>query len=64
MRITIRHRTSYAFDAPVWLEPHVIRLRPRADGSLRLVEFALAIDPEPAVRADNLDPEGDRKSVV
>ena len=58
MRITIRHRTSYAFDAPVWLEPHVIRLRPRADGSLRLVEFALAIDPEPAVRADNLDPEG------
>ena len=58
MRITIRHRTSYAFDAPVWLEPHVVRLRPRADGALRLVEFALAIDPEPAVRADNLDPEG------
>ena len=58
MRITIRHRTSYAFDAPVWLEPHVVRLRPRADGALRIVEFALAIDPEPAVRADNLDPEG------
>lgn len=58
MRITIRHRTSYAFDTPVWLEPHVVRLRPRADGALRIVEFALAIDPEPAVRADNLDPEG------
>lgn len=58
MRITIRHRTSYAFDAPVWLEPHVVRLRPRADGALRIVEFALEIDPEPAVRADNLDPEG------
>lgn len=58
MRITVRHRTSYSFDAPVYLEPHVIRLRPRADGSTRLVDFALEIDPEPVVRADNLDPEG------
>ena len=58
MRITIRHRTWYTFDAPVHLEPHVIRLRPRADGSVRLVDFVLEIDPEPAVRADNLDPEG------
>ena len=58
MRITVRHRTSYSFDAPVCLEPHVIRLRPRADGSVRLVDFALEIDPEPVVRADNLDPEG------
>ena len=58
MRITIRHRTSYAFDAPVFLEPHVIRLRPRADGSTRLVDFALDIPPEPVGRNDNLDPEG------
>ena len=58
MRITIRHRTAYAFDAPVFLEPHVVRLRPRADGATRLVEFTLAIDPQPVVRADNLDPEG------
>ena len=58
MRITIRHRTSYTFDAPVFLEPHVIRLRPRADGSTRLVDFALDISPEPVVRNDNLDPEG------
>ncbi len=58
VRITVRHRTSYAFDAPVYLEPHVIRLRPRADGVVRLVDFALEIDPEPVVRAENLDPEG------
>ena len=58
MRITIRHRTSYTFDAPVFLEPHVIRLRPRADGSVRLLDFALRIDPEPVVRTENLDPEG------
>lgn len=58
MRITIRHRTSYAFDAPVLLEPHVVRLRPRDDGSVRLIDFTLRIDPEPAGRADCLDPEG------
>ena len=58
MRITVRHRSSYSFDAPVYLEPHVIRLRPRADGSTRIVDFALEIDPEPVVRTDNLDPEG------
>lgn len=58
MRITIRHRTSYTFDAPAFLEPHVIRLRPRADGSIRLVDFALDISPDPVVRTDNLDPEG------
>ena len=58
MRITIRHRTSYTFDAPVFLEPHVIRLRPRADGAIRLVDFVLDISPEPVVRTDNLDPEG------
>jgi transglutaminase-like putative cysteine protease len=58
VRITIRHRTSYAFDAPVFLEPHVIRLRPRVDGATRLVDFALNISPEPVVRTENLDPEG------
>ena len=64
MRITIRHRTSYAFDAPVVLEPHVIRLRPRADGSIRLVDFTLDIAPEPVLRTDNLDPEGNVVTVA
>ena len=58
MTITIRHRTAYAFAAPVVLEPHVVRLRPRCDAALRLVDFALAIEPAPAVRAENLDLEG------
>ena len=58
MRITIRHRTAYAFDAPVFLEPHIIRMRPRIDGSIQLLDFALDIDPAPVVRSENLDPEG------
>ena len=58
MRIRIRHRTGYTFDGPAFLEPHIIRLRPRIDGSIQLLDFALDIDPTPVVRSENLDPEG------
>ena len=58
MTITVRHRTTYSFDGPVFLEPHVIRLHPRAGAAARLVDFALDIEPSPAVRAENLDIDG------
>ena len=58
MTITVRHRTTYTFDAPVFLEPHVIRLHPRAGAAARLVDFGLDIEPAPAVRAENLDLDG------
>ena len=58
MTITVRHRTTYRFDAPVFLEPHVIRLQPRTGASARLVDFSLDIEPAPAVRAENLDLDG------
>ena len=58
MRFHLEHRTSYAFDAPVYLEPQTIRLRPRPDAATRVVGFDMAIDPLPAVRAENLDLEG------
>ena len=58
MTITIRHRTEYSFAAPVFLEPHLVRLRPRSDGAVRLLDFALEIEPPPTVRADNLDLDG------
>ncbi|MCY4660947.1 MAG: transglutaminase family protein [Acidobacteria bacterium] len=58
MTITIRHHTTYRFDAPVFLEPHVIRLHPRTGAAARLVDFALDIEPAPAVRAENLDLDG------
>ncbi|MCY3845472.1 MAG: transglutaminase family protein [Acidobacteria bacterium] len=58
MTITIRHRTTYTFDAPVFLEPHVIRLHPRAGAAARLVDFGLDLEPAPAVRAENLDLDG------
>ena len=58
MTITVRHTTTYAFGAPVFLEPHVIRLHPRAGAAVRVLDFTLDIEPAPAVRADNLDLDG------
>jgi transglutaminase-like putative cysteine protease len=64
VKLSLRHRTGYRFDRPVFLEPHIIRLRPRVDGTLRLIETTLAIDPPPAVRAENLDLEGNAVTQV
>ena len=58
MRISIRHRTEYQFDEPVFLEPHIVRLRPRGDASQRLLSYELTIDPTPTVRAENFDLDG------
>lgn len=58
MRLTVQHRTSYRYSGPVGLEPHVIRLHPRTDASIRLVDYDLSIDPAPQIHSDNLDPEG------
>ena len=58
MKLSIRHHTVYRYRPAVFLEPHTIRLRPRLDPAVRLIDFDLRIEPVPAVRADNLDMEG------
>jgi len=58
MRIALDHSTIYRYDAPVFLEPHVIRLRPRADGSQRLLRATLRIEPAPVGTNDFLDQDG------
>jgi len=42
----------------VYLEPHVVRLRPRSDGAQKLCRYELNIDPQPAGCADCLDQDG------
>jgi transglutaminase-like putative cysteine protease len=58
MRISVVHATRYRYSQPVYLEPHTIRLRPREDGSQRLLAFALDITPAPAGRSHSLDQDG------
>lgn len=58
MRIRITHTTTYSYSKPIWLEQHIVRLRPRCDGTQRLLRFELQVEPRPTVFADTLDAEG------
>lgn len=58
MRFSVSHLTAYQYDAPVRLAPHVLRLRPRDDGRLRLLACTLHVDPAPAAQRVVLDLDG------
>lgn len=64
MLFTIRHHTHYRYSGPVHLGPQKLRLRPRDDGSQRIVEYRLDLTPEPAGVDDHLDLEGNRVTQV
>lgn len=58
MRVSLTHTTVYRYSAPVFLEPHVIRLRPRDDAAQRLLSYDLVLDPQPAGQASLCDYNG------
>jgi transglutaminase-like putative cysteine protease len=58
MMISVEHATVYAYDSPVVLKPHTIRLRPRMTSSQRLLAYDLQIDPIPAGTSECLDQDG------
>lgn len=63
-RFAIRHVTSYRYSKPVFLEPHILRLRPRCDWRQRLLSYSLRIDPEPAGLSWGLDAFGNERAQV
>jgi len=58
MRISVRHATIYRYEDAVHPEPHTFRLRPREDGTQRLLHYELEISPAPAGSAECLDQDG------
>lgn len=58
MRFDIRHTARYRYSAPVTLGAHVLRLRPRCDGSQELLSFECDVTPAPSLRCEALDEEG------
>lgn len=58
MRLHIRHTTIYQYGEPVQLGPHVLRFRPRCDGSQILHRFRLELEPRPAMASKYLDAAG------
>jgi transglutaminase-like putative cysteine protease len=62
MRTSLIHPTTYTYAKPVLLAPHVIRLRPRCDGSLWLTHFDIHIQPQPSSLSQSFDLEGNTVS--
>lgn len=58
MYLAVRHTTTYRYEQPVLLEPHLIRLTPRADSYRHLLERKLTIIPEPDGSSVQLETNG------
>ncbi|MCW5962448.1 MAG: transglutaminase family protein [Bryobacterales bacterium] len=58
MRFEISHFTEYHYSEPVKLGAHYLRLRPREDGTQRLVDFRLHLEPRPAGMSLQTEPDG------
>jgi transglutaminase-like putative cysteine protease len=58
MQYQITHATTYKYDRPVQLAPHLIRLRPRCDVAQSLNSFELTLSPKPIRITENIDLDG------
>ena len=58
MLYEITHRTEFTYTEPAFLEPHLVRLRPRSDGAQHLHAFQLHVTPEPAGTTELLESDG------
>lgn len=64
MYLSVKHTTSYSYGDAVMLDPHIIRLSPRADSHRRLMERTLTIMPEPDGISANLEHDGSVSHMV
>lgn len=46
IRVALNHRTSYIYDRPVMMSPHVVRLRPAPHARTPIHAYSLKIQPE------------------
>ena len=45
IRIALNHKTRYHYAKPVWLSPHVVRLRPAPHCRTPVVSYSLKVVP-------------------
>src|ERR1700679_1024481 len=45
IRVALNHRTRYRYNSPVWLSPHVVRLRPAPHCRTPIPSYSLKVTP-------------------
>lgn len=58
MRYQIQHQTIYQYNQGVYLQPHLLRLKPRSDAWQTLKTWRWEMQPTPAGRSEVLDLDG------
>ena len=64
MLFHIRHRLTYRYERPVFLEPMVLRLTPRQDASQRLLRRSLSLQAPPTGLSRVLEADGNAVEVA
>ena len=49
IRVALNHKTTYRYDRPVTLLPHVVRLRPAPHCRTPILSYSLRVEPQPAL---------------
>jgi transglutaminase-like putative cysteine protease len=58
MIFKVRHQLKFRYATPAVLGPQTLRLRPREDGSQRVLDFHVELTPEPSLLSTCLDEHG------
>jgi len=64
IRVALNHKTHYAYDRQVTLQPHVIRLRPAPHCRSPIISYSLRVEPAPHFLNWQQDPYGNYQARV
>lgn len=64
MKLRLDHQTVYTFSQHVFLEPHILRFKPRSDPQQELQSFELKVSPEPSGMYEFLDENDNQAAMV
>jgi transglutaminase-like putative cysteine protease len=64
MIFRVNHKTDYTYSGSVFLEPHIVRLKPRSDADQKISNFSFTVEPQPAGIHHFSDAEGNGATCI